>query len=262
MTKVFDTGGQDAPETEETEEVANDESVEKGEPNPDGGGEGQADGEASQGVQEAGEGEEPSPEPQSPQPLTKEDLAEFVKSMKGEEKPPEPKQFTEEEWAQLEEQTGMSRKGLIAMKSMMGKMKKEMSSEYQREIASFKKDKAIEQLSKEPGFQDVHSLRDGMDEFLNELPPEKQTDKRVLQFAATYARGKKANERVTQANTSREVNRTIINRSKMSSPTPTKQSKTPQLTPLQKQYASKFRMSEEEYARLKNGKGKVFDKAG
>lgn len=186
--------------------------------------------------------------------LRNEIMAELAHNPPQETKPAAPPQLTEEEWLKQEESWGVPRTAIQAMTNQSVKVINHIMSQLDQRLAKFEKSDALRSLSSEKGFTDAPRYQKDVDEFLSHYDPRAWSNPELLRRAVIYARGKNMNKNVSQARNESERNRKIAGPGR---PAPAgnamRRTVSKPLNPIQRDVASKFGLSESEYAKLKSG---------
>jgi len=187
----------------------------------------------------------------------KEDL---IKEIQEKIAPPQaPQQLTEEQWAAKEQEFGVSRQAIQAFTQQNIKVYNAMREYVDAQFAAINKTTALQALSQEKGFTDAPRYRKEIDQFLSKFDPKVHSNPQLLKDAVIYARGLAASGNIQRARNDGERNRRIAGAARPSSPNANggarKPAATPSLTREQRDAASKFGMSDAEYAGLMKKRG-------
>lgn len=175
------------------------------------GGEAGKGGESDQG--ESGEGAESK--------LTEKDveiarLQERLAALeKGQSKPEPVKEWTEDQWNEHAERTGLTKAGTQYIAQLLRGVlagNNVTQQEMTNRLARFEKNDAVNELGKEKEYSDIPKYRTGMDEFLNNYEPHLHSNKKLLGLAYYYAKGKGASGAVKKASNANELNRKIVSK--------------------------------------------------
>lgn len=200
-----------------------DESLEEG-ALPKGSGEGEEETPEVEGADgEDGEDEEPiTPTTEERLGILEKENKELKERLeKGAGKPETPivqKEPTEEEWQAWEDQSGMDRKSIRYFQTTINSLAKLLMDKMDQRFSKYDKVDAISNLSKQTAFKDAQKYREGMEEFLEGFDPRYHSDPKILEKAYFYAVGKNNGKTVKKIMNAKEINRQVINKSKISSP--------------------------------------------
>ena len=195
--------------------------------------------------------EEPVKDETSLSDLKKELMGVREALSKGQSKPSEPpipNKITEEQWEELEDKTGFSRKQI----QTQWDMQRQFAATIDAKISKLERHELLESLSKEKGFEDALKYKADVGELLNDYGPQHQSNPEILKKAVLFARGKNMGSTIRKIQNGKEKNRRISGVARPSSPSYSEpKGGKVELTPIQKSAARSVGMSEEEYASIK-----------
>lgn len=232
-------------------ETNQDESIQGGETDPvDGGEDQETEGNGGEnGAEASGEEEITKSEPGVDLAKLEENiLSKIDERMKASPPPPQP--ITEEQWVEHETKWGIPRTAIQKNIDLAIRVKNEMKEYVDSKFATIEKDAAIQSLSKEPGFQNISSLRPGMEDFLKDYDAKNHSNPILLKKAAIYARGLSADKKIQQVRNSNEKNRQVLGRIKTGNSDVPGKNGTQKLNDSQRQ-AAELMGSESEYLKYK-----------
>lgn len=207
------------PETEEGKVIGQEEP--KGTPTPDGGMEykvdGKGEGEPQPGEGEAGEpgsGEEgqPGAAPASPAaPAPQDQILELVHNLqnqisdlqgqvKGQAQRGTQTTVTKEQITDAEEKYGITADGLLMINKMVRDSNKTMLDHLNGKISSMGRGSAIDEMTSKPEFSDIGSMRNEIQEIMNQMyAPEVHSDQRVIASAYYEVKGRNSGKAIRRA---------------------------------------------------------------
>lgn len=278
MTTIEDATENSAPETGDQEEIVdepqNQEDAENLDAQPDS--ENQPDTNAGAGDQEAGAEGEDDGETEGAADATdqgaepdgvstddgldldsfKQDLVkEVVNAIKGEQPENQPaKEPTDEEWQQHEESWGIPRTAIKQVLQTQVKIRNQILDHIDSRFAAIESENALRSLSRQPGYADALSLKAGVQKYLSQFNARLHSNPKILQTAVIYARGLAASKNLQKVRAGQERNVRIAGKARPAAPNPgVRKPSAGSLSPVQKDVAAKFGMSESEYTKLKSG---------
>ena len=216
---------------EEVEDGAQDEgnqgdqedgSIKKEVPDTDEGGEnqdtGKDDGEADENLGEDEAEAEVDPRDAKLAALEKE-IAE-IKAGKpaANPEPAAPAARTEEQWNQITEETGLSRKAVEHFESGLMQLGRVLVQHFNGQFAGSAKEKLIETMSASKEYGDIKQYRTDIDDFLKMFDPTLHSRQDLLEKAYAYAKGKNSGKVVKKIMNTTERNRRIAGPARPSSP--------------------------------------------
>ena len=196
--------------------------------------------------------EEPSAPQFDPESFEKNLLQKIEERMNA--KPTAPVQLTEEQWAQKEDEFGMSRRAIQKNISMISTVHDKIMQHIDERFARIEKDSVISGMAQKPGFADVSRYKGGMDEYLSRYSPSLHTNPELLEQAYFYAKGKASGQNIQRIRKAGEVNRRIAGPARPATPGgAARKPAAPPLNRIERDTAERFGMTEEEYAKYKVG---------
>lgn len=267
-----DQGDGDGSENEGDEEDADGESDGSDDSGDDDGGEGEeADG---SGDEDAGEGAEAAEEDEADgDEVDGEDdedgdeeekdgtggLRELVLSQNQQinklvktlsEKAEAPKAMSDEEWAKIEEDTGMKRAGVkFLAEKILGPSLKKIVDTFGSRLAKMESNSAFTAMAGNPKFKDIGAYRGRMEKILQDYSPEARNNPGIMRLAYFAAKGMGIKKAVAAESQRREVRKkiSVTKRPGGGKGGEGRGGKSVTLTPIQKQAAKLAGMSEKEY---------------
>lgn len=255
----------DELENETNEETVDAESDQEAKPDAEpgagdqnAGGEGEETGEEESAVDAEDSGTE-SGDPQENDGLDldafKQDLVkEVVAAVKGGNEPKPVQEPTEEEWVKHEESWGIPRTAIKQVLSTQVKIRNQILDHIDERFAAIESESALRSLARKPGFADAMSLKDGVKQYLSQFNSKLHSNPKILQTAVIFARGLAASKNLQKVRAGQERNVKIAGKARPAASNAVGRKPAPKgLTPVQKDVAAKFGMSEAEYSKLMGG---------
>ncbi len=135
-----------------------------------------------------------------------EDRAEGDKSSKG---------MTDDQWAQVEEQTGMKKAAFTFVTERIFKPAlQQLAKNFGTQLAELKSASVYDRLAKDPKFKGVQAYRPRMEKILSQFAPEVRTNPSILRMAYLAAKGMGAKKAVQDEGNRREMRKKITMKSR------------------------------------------------
>ncbi|RTL20760.1 MAG: hypothetical protein EKK55_17395 [Rhodocyclaceae bacterium] len=189
-------------------------------------------------------------------------LAEANKKLKAREEeekpdatPAAPPQMTDEQWAKVQEEWGMDRRGIEKVTAQNAYLYRKIIGEVSKMMAPFHKERVIAQMEKQEEFKDIRQHLSGVDEFLANFDDDQHANEKLLALGLMYARGKGLNKAVRTAANSKERNKKIAGAARPAAPSAGAAKKPSRgLNEMERQAARLGGMTDEEYLKMKTGR--------
>lgn len=230
-----------------------------GEADPNGGTTPGEDGENDKGKEAPTGKEEEGAEPTPPVDVDKIVDQILAKTGLGKEKEPEKEKLDPKEAAarieSIAKKLGITPEAVRYFTNQNMQVADIIRKEVSSKLAVINKSSALARLSREKGFEDANRHAKGVDEFLSVFDESEHSDPELLRRAVIYSRGLEAQKNLKQVQNTNERNKKIAGTGRPASPGEPKDNKVVVLTPLEKETARAFGMSEKQYSEIKkNGK--------
>lgn len=203
---------------------------------------------------------EPAPGALTPEQIS-EMVAKGIQDAMEKNKPAPSPELTDEQWTAKEQEVGVDRKAIQFFTGQAMKVYNAIQEAMDARFAKFEKAEALQSLSRTKGFEDAGRFQKGVDEFLSKYQPKYHSNIELLKMGVIYARGLARSGDVRRANVNSERNKRVAGVARPASPGSASGARKPNiqgrpLNPSQKEVASKFGMTEQEYRNLQNTRGK------
>lgn len=259
-------GAEDGAQDDADAKVEDAESQPTDESNPDGGTESTEDGEP--GKEDEGQpGEEEATPAIDEISGLKAQLGELTAKLeaalavKDNKVTPEPQvtELTEEQWAKTEERLGVNREAIKFFTSQTVKAVQQIMGEIERRFGSLDKDKAFQELAKDPQFSDAPTHKKEMDEWLSQFDPSLHSKPELLKSAYWVAKGKNASKVVAKVRKEGERNKQVVGAGRPSAPNTGARTKAPAPLNGYQKHIAELVGGENIYRDLKTKAGKALD---
>lgn len=223
-------------------------------PNADGGTkvleDGKVDGEKEGSVEEEG-ADTGAPEPDRLGVVEK--TLEEIRAKMNEKPQEKPQPMTNEQWENLETETGMPRRSIEFVTNQNIKVINRLTDLIESRFAKMEVGSAIDSVAKDPQFTDASRYKTEINEFLADYEPRHWTNPALIKKATIYARGLNANKNIQKVRTDQERNLKVAGAARPSSPNSgSKKPAMPALTASQREAATLMGVPEAEYSRIKS----------
>jgi hypothetical protein len=122
----------------------------------------------------------------------------------------EQKGMTDEQWAAVEEKTGMKKDAFHFITERLFKPAlTQLAKNFGAQLAELKGASTFDRLAKDPKFKGVHAYRGRMEKFLSDFAPEVRSNPKILRMAYLAARGMGAKKAVQDEGNRRELRKKI-----------------------------------------------------
>jgi hypothetical protein len=221
--------------------------------------------EAGSGEEEPGSESEPLEEEQ-PDPVERlaasleERFAKLEEALQGRRAEKAAPTLSDEDWANLEQTTGVGRKGHEHFAGLINhglqRLEQKLMSALGDKVNPVATDRAIDVVAGIKGFADARVLKPAINKFLAKFDAAQRSSPDLIKDAVIWARGMKASESVARAAKGAERNKTIAGAARPASPGGKGTGKAPvTLNAAQKSAAMRLPGGEAEYRKLLDRKG-------
>lgn len=169
--------------------------------------------------------------------------------------------ISEEQWAQLESDTGMSRRGLELVLNSSQRIQQNIMDQVSSRMAKLERRSMLYDLSREKGLEDSMRYEKDVEEFCKELPPNMQLNEKMIRYAVLAAKSRGHRNVINRERWSREHRRRVVDRIQdrnidrnYSSKNRDRSEKGGELGALQDRIRRKFGMNKKEYKELSTGR--------
>ena len=243
-----DEGVDDGDQDEANQTDGDENPIGNGGANPDEG----AEGEEGADVDGEAEGEIPEPEVDLGEENRK--LKERLDKLENKETPqqhPAQVEFTKEQWAEFEDNTGVSKQNAVFTSRMVANAINALEKKFEDRLADLTQDEHVSALSTDPRFKDAKNYKDEITGYLKNFNPEYRKDPKIREQAYFYAKGKSASKNIKKVVAQKERDRKIIGKAPSRPGLPAKAKPSMRLTDAERRAASSAGMTEAEYMKAK-----------
>jgi hypothetical protein len=182
-------------------------------------------------------------------------------AQKPEEKKPEAQALamSDEQWAAWEEKNNVPRATAEFTTMVAARVVTLLRGEMYDQFAEIRKDDLIQSLTDDPSgkFKDAANFKGEIQDFLKSLPPLERAKPENLQRAYYYGKGRKSNESIKRASSSREIQKKVIGKVS-GGPRPPERKQAKELTNAERAAARREGMTDAEYIKFRDNETSVF----